>query len=284
MADLSDVTAYLATTAAAAVYPLGTSQPSVTGADCRIYEGWPIPANLDADIAAGAGNVSIFPMQGTGINCYQILDETYTITPPSYGTSFTLSGNVLTVAGQPTAGEYITLVCDDAFVYSAVGADTSTLLAALATQAAVNYPATSSTATAITVPVEFNLTVRHGAIATLGKVTHRQKHQIMVTVWAPTPAARTTLAKAIDGLIKQTNKVTMPDTSQAIVVYNRTNVSDEVEKATIYRRDLIFEVEYATVEEFAGYEITSTQVSIVTPDATAIATAVTGGASEAVII
>ena len=39
MADLSDVTAYLAQRAASAVYPNGTTSPSVASMDCLIYEG-----------------------------------------------------------------------------------------------------------------------------------------------------------------------------------------------------------------------------------------------------
>ncbi|WP_407146245.1 hypothetical protein [Bradyrhizobium sp. ORS 86] len=292
MADLSDVTAYLAQAAASAVYPNGIGSPSVAAMDCRIYEGWPIPDQLDLDLAGKmlsgepaapvvrpngpVANVSVFPMQGTGVQVYQILDETYTIVEPSYGMTFSLAGNVVTVTGEPKAGEYLTVIADDAHVYSQTGGDTASLLAALAAQAQADYPAAASDATTLTIPAQFALLVRQGGKATLGKVTHRQRQSVMVTVWAPTPQVRTQLASAIDNLIKASIKVTMPDTSQAIVCYNRTNVMDEYQAATIYRRDLIYDVEYATVEQFPGYVITSTQTSIVrggTPTS-AIATAI----------
>src|SRR6266576_4623553 len=99
MADLSDVTAYLASAAANAVYPNGTSQSSIAAMDCRIFEGWPMPEQLDRDMlgqmlsgtppepivrpGGTVANVSVFPMQGTGVTVYQILDETYVITPPA---------------------------------------------------------------------------------------------------------------------------------------------------------------------------------------------------------
>jgi hypothetical protein len=51
LADLSDVTAYLYQQAIAAVYPSGTSQPSVAAMDVRLFEGWPIPDQLDRDLA-----------------------------------------------------------------------------------------------------------------------------------------------------------------------------------------------------------------------------------------
>lgn len=278
MADISDVTAYLAQVAANAVYPNGTSQSSVASMDCRIYEGWPDPDQLDLDVGGRmlqgnpptpvtrpggpVANVSIFPMQGTGIAVYQILDETYTIAHPVLGLSLTVNGDTVTVTGEPTAGEYLTLVCDDAHVYSETGATASALLAALATAAQANYPTSSSTATTLTVPVGHTLVVRQGGIGTLGKVTHRQRHPVMVSVWAPTQVVRAQLGAAIDNAIKKKIKVTMPDSSQALVIYSRTNVIDDQTSATVYRRDLIYNVEYATVEQFTGYVVTSTNVSI----------------------
>ena len=293
MADLSDLTAYLATTAANAVYPNGTSSASVVDMDCRIYEGWPIPDQLDLDMAGQmmnsatppvaatrpggpVANVSIFPAPGA-VEVYQIQDYTYTITAPAINVSSTVSGDTITVSGQVAAGEFMTLVCDDAFVYSAGGATTAAMLQALATAAQANYPAASATATTLTVPVSHALVVRHGGSGVQGKVTHRQKHSVMVTVWAPNRIVRNELAGAIDNAIKQTIKVAMPDTSQAIIRYNRTLVNDTQQSEGIYRRDLIYDVEYATVEQFTGVVITSTTMSIVNAayNSSAIATALT---------
>jgi hypothetical protein len=292
VADLSDVTAYLATQAAAAVYPSGSSQPSVAAMDCLIYEGWPIPDALDKDMAgtmAGPSggvvprpngpraNVSIFPMLGTGKTVYQILDETYVVTPVVYGMTPSLSGNVTTVSGQPNTGEYLTLILDRAVVISQTGANTAALLAALAAQAVgFGYTATSTATTlTITPTTSIPIVLRQGGMATLGKVTHRQCHAVMVTVWAPTRVSRTALASAIDNVIKQTIKVTMPDTSQALIIYSRTNVSDEMQATTIYRRDLIYDVEYATVQEFPGYVITTVNTSVISAVGAATATALT---------
>jgi hypothetical protein len=300
LADLSDVTAYLAQQAYAAVYPNGSSQPSVAGMDCLVFEGWPVADQLDLDVngkmkdASGLviprpggprANVSIFPMMGTGVQVYQILDETYTIAPPAITLTVSISGppvtvsgggTIITLGGQPAVGEYLTLVCDDQHIFSSGGATTAALISALAAQASAIYPGTSSTATTLTVPVNAYLTVRQGGTAVMGKVTHRQRHCIMVTVWAPNRVARNQFAAAIDGLIKQNNRVSLPDTSQALVIYSRTNTIDDQQAETIYRRDLIYDVDYATVEQFPGYVITSTTTSIVNAYSTStIATAIT---------
>ncbi|UGY23724.1 hypothetical protein HU675_0038225 [Bradyrhizobium septentrionale] len=281
MADITDVTAYFAQTAFAAVYPGGTAQPSIAAMDIRIFEGWPTPDQLDLDMAGKmldaskqvvarpggpVASVSIFPMQGQGATVYQILDETYVVSRPTHGMTFTLADNVITVSGQPVAAEYLTVIADDAHVYSASGSTIAELLAALASQAQTDYPQVASTATTLTIPGTHSIVARQGGKGVLGKVLHRQRQSIMTTVWAPSSAIRGTLGKAIDVALKKANKITMPDSSQALVIYNRTTNIDEMQTQAIYRRDLVFDVEYATVELFDGYEITSTQVSITHPD------------------
>lgn len=293
MADISDITAYLKAQALAAVYPNGTSQPSVANMDVAIMEGWPLANALENDIrglmvdpsdptqsrtisrpGGPRANVSIFPTAGSPM-VYQILNKTYTITPAAINMTFTLSNDVITVSGEPAVGEYLTVIADDSHVYSRSGSTAAEILYSIAGDAQADYPEASSTATTLTIPGTFSLVVRQGGVATLGRVINRQKHCVMVTVWAPTQSARTALAKAIDNVIKQTIKPTMPDTSQAIITYARTYVADDQQTVTIYRRDLVYDAEFATVEQFPGYVITSTQVSIANPSNTAIATATT---------
>ena len=102
----------------------------------------------------------------------------------------------------------------------------------------------------LTITGAANCIPRLGANATLGKVIHKQRQSVMVTVWAPDHISRSTIAAAIDILIKKRLVVTMPDTSMAEICYNRTNVTDELEPVACYRRDLIILADYATVELF----------------------------------
>lgn len=278
MADLSDVTAYLAAQTAVACYPNGTSQPSVANMDVHVFEGWPIAAQLDLDMQGLQNNpngaptprpngpcadVSIFPMPGVTAEPYQVEDHTYVIVPPSYGMSAYFDGvSTVTVEGQPNVGEYLTIIADRQNVFSASGANTAAILASLLQQASGPYPSASATGNTITIPGTHAFVVRIGGIGTLGKVTHRQKHGIMITVWAPDPPSRTALSAAIDNFLKRTIVATLSDQSQAKFVYSRTLVTDEQQTATVYRRDLIFDVEYATVFQFPGYVVTSVIVNL----------------------
>lgn len=287
MADISDITAYLAQTAADACYPNGTSQPSIANMDIIIYEGWPLAETLDLDLTGQMegpdrrpvprpggkrANVSIFPMQGTNTPISQILDETYVVTPAVFGLTAIISQNptgsvfTITLTGIPGATEFLTIDIDNKYVASSGGSTNTAILNSLA--AAINaFPSiTNPLVPGYTAIVAGNtLTItgaaycipRLGAQGTLGKVIHNQRQSIMITVWAPDHVSRTKIAAAIDILIKKRLVVTMPDTSMALICYNRTNITDEHEPVACYRRDLIVLADYATVELFPGTVITS---------------------------
>jgi phage tail protein X len=272
MADLGDVTAALLALATTAVYPSGNAGPSVTSTPVRLFEGWPLADQLDLDMAGnmkvpgggvtpnGVGpisNVSVFPMAGAGGNPYQVLDYPSVIVPPVYGLTASISSNVLTLTGTPTAGEYLTIIAQNSHVYSRTGASAAAILSALQADAVSDYPSVTATSSTITFPTTSTLQARLGAPGTMGQVTHRQKHAIIVSVWAPTPALRNALAAAIDVVMKENIRITLPDTSEALITYDRAIQSDNFETATVYRRDLYYNVEYATLQQFQAYVVTS---------------------------
>lgn len=291
MADLSDITTYLAQTAANACYPNGTSQPSVAGCDIIIYEGWPIAERLDLDLTGQTlgpnkipvprpggvrANVSIYPMQGTNVVPPQILDAVYVIVPPVFGLTATLApptiGNAftVTVSGTPGPNEFLTIELDQNYIASATGLTVGEILNALATQIAAFQPGYTASVSSgvLTIGGAAYCVARLGAQGTLGRVIHKQRQMIMVTVWAPDHTSRTKIAAAIDILIKKHITVTMPDTSMAQICYNRTNLTDEHEPVSCYRRDLIIQAEYATLDLFPGTVITSVTTDLVPLDPT----------------
>jgi hypothetical protein len=263
MADLGDVTALLASMANSACYPNGAASPTVTGGtkDIKVNEGWPIPEYLDPMIAAGQTAVTVFPMRLSAPAVFQVLNETYVLTPAVHGLSATISGGAVTVTGTPGAAEYLTITADGQNSYSRVGASVAAILAAIATDAAANYSGVTVVGGNITFPTT-RLSVQIGASATLGLVTHRQRQPVMVTVWAPTPTLRNTVAAAIDVALKAVNHLTFPDTSQGLLTASHSEQRDERQVASIYRRDLVFNVDYATLQTFQGWEVTSVNPTV----------------------
>lgn len=271
MADISDVTRLLVNLAASAVYPGGASQPSISGHPVRLYQGWPDPARLDADLVGkeidGAGvlrdsslgpiaNVSVFPMLGQSPISSQVLEPDFVIIPAVHGVSASITGQTVTLSGTPGVKEFVSIIADGRRCYSRTGTSLAEISAQLLADAQVDYPGAVGTGSTLTIPAA-SLVARIGANATMGRLLHRQKQQIMTTIWAASPAERTTLGAAIDLKFKQNLRITFPDTSQAILTFDRVNEIDDHQTKALYRRDLIYAVEYATVETFDAYEVTS---------------------------
>jgi hypothetical protein len=260
VADLSDITAAMAGLAAGAVYPNGIPAGSMTAKDCRIFEGWPIAKQLDDDVAAGRSNVSIFPSAGSSAASVQVFEPEVVIVPAVHGLSASITGNVITLAGTPTNGEYVTVIADGAHIYSRVGASASAICAALQADAVSDYPSASNSGATLTIPAG-KLSVRIGSPCTMGKLLHRQKQMIMVSIWAPNHADRAKLSSAVDVVMKQNLRLVLSDGSQAIMTYDRTHEFNSYELLTVYRRDLVYSVEYGTMETFTSYEITAATIA-----------------------
>lgn len=269
MADISDITTYLAGVVSAAVYPNGTGNASIAGMNVLVYEGWPISEQLDLDLqgknplrTGKTAHVSIFaPPNSSRAAPYQILDQTYVVNPAAINCTVAVVGDQITLTGTPAAGEFLTIVADRANQYSRGGASASVILSALLADVQAQYPSATLVGNTLTVPDSFQLDVRQGGVGLLGKVLHRECQNVMVTVWAPDHATRSTLAKAIDIALKLNIVVTLSaiDGSDIKIVYQRTNTIDERQNVAIYRRDLFYDVEYATVELYAGTSITTVQ-------------------------
>jgi hypothetical protein len=277
MADISDVTSLLATMATAAVYPNGMSAPSVTGNTITVFEGWPLQQSLDAAISAGQSQVSIFPKLGGAPAVFQILNEDYLIVPPVHGMTIASISNdgVVTVVGSPSPGEYLSIIGDRRNVFSQTGPDLPTILNLIAAQAEPIYGNLSvfqiggqgpgvlmqATGAGIQFPTT-NIKARIGSPATKGRVTHRQRPTIMISVWSPNNADRNTIAEAVDVALKQVNRLTFPDTSEGQLFASGFAQIDELEPASVFRRDLFFTCEYGTLATFQAFEITSFNLTI----------------------
>lgn len=257
MADLSDVEATLVNMIAAALYPNGTGQASAISAPCKVYPGWPNSTALDADLRAGTVHVTVFPMAGATAQAAQFLDNMEVLVPAVHGLSASISGQTITLTGTPGASEYVTVIADGKYIFSRVGASGSAICSALLADALAHYPSASANGATLTIPNAAYITVRIGAPATMANIVHRQKQAFMITTWASTDALRSACAALVDVSLKSVNRITFSDTSQGIMTFDRTMVNDLIERAICYRRDLIFNVEYATIETFQAFEVTS---------------------------
>ncbi|MFZ0270992.1 MAG: hypothetical protein WAL34_03995 [Acidobacteriaceae bacterium] len=232
----------------------------------KLFRGWPIPANLDTDMAAGTVDVSIFPTRvETNATRY---GKGYQALPlPAPTLTLTASGDRLTVGGTVEVPQNVAaLVKTAAGTFGcSYGVQANNTLASIATGLAAlinaDTPATSS-GPVITIPAAILLTPRIGVVGTAVQELKRQRRNVMVSIWCPTPDLRDNAAKLLDPALAQNEFLTMPDGTACRLIYVGSPVTDSVQKENIYRRDLIYSAEYGTTVSIAAPTVTVEEIAI----------------------
>jgi len=245
MADQSDVENALVALAANALYPNGTSAPSVPGPDCLIYPGWPTSTALDSDLAAGRINVTVFPMPEPGRNTTRYRQR-WLGTAVQAALTASVAGLTVTIGGTANAGQLVGILIEGiSYVYRTQTGDTpETIAAQLATSARANQ-IVNLMGSVLTFPGAGQITARVVADVTVIQEIRRQEQGFRVTCWCPTPATRDASASAIDLYLAGFQFIRLVDGTEGRLHYRGTLVFDQSQDALLYRRDLIYDVEYA---------------------------------------
>lgn len=265
MADLIDVGNALVSLIAQTLYPNGTGQPSVTGVPTVAYVGWPNAANLDADLAGIAGgsgkiHVTVFPTQ-IERNTTRFPKSWQPQVAPVQTLSLSVVGQQVTVGGTVTTPQNAMLMVNRLpVVYAVQGTDS---LTSIATALSALVSGASSSGAVITLPSSAALSAaRVGASGTSIMEIRRQDRVFQISVWADTPANRDATAQVIDVALAATEFLTMPDLTAARIIYRNSAVDDMVQKANLFRRNLMYSVEYATTVTQVETQITQDQLNV----------------------
>lgn len=246
MADLSDVENALVALVAAALYPSGPGGPAANGILSRVYRGWPEAAALDADLAAGNVNVSIFP-ESSGRNTTRYLDQWLLLDHVAPTLSANVVGNVVSFGGSADPGQLAGVLADEkTYVHRTITGDTPWLVAADLAAAMRPDRIVLLSGGAIVVPGAARLMARVVAAQPALMQTRRQEHSFRITCWCPDPAARDATAGILDAALAQTTFIELSDGSRGRLRYRGGAVIDRAENASLYRRDLVYYVEYPT--------------------------------------
>lgn len=263
MADISDVLTAIGALAGDVLYPTppgGADDPSpVAHAPVLIQVGWPDPASVDAAVAGGKVLVNLYPRPGErnttrypATRCEVAIDATTF--------ALTANGSVVTVSGPPTAVVQNLCVTVDGRPYvvqAQIGATANDVAAALQSLILVDLPGTSVTGAAITVPGGRFGALNVGAFGTVQREVGRQERQIQIMVRAPTPALRDVVTALIDLALRDAYRLPLPDGSVAHLTYHGSPYDDFSQKQAIYRRDLIYAAEYASIATEIAAQIVS---------------------------
>lgn len=258
MSDLSDVEDVLVNQIQEILYPNGVNQPSAVSSvpNIKIYAGWPFPANLQPEIKNNIVHVSIYPLTANKntTRFHRVWMERSrnlaTVFATAGDTTVTITGNVYSNPLQTV----MVIVNKIGYAYTVVSGDSPNSIAA---NLAALIPGSSALANVLTIPSAFSLEAKVNVQGDVSLEQKRQEQQMMVTIWSALPSTRRDVAIPIDIGLGSLDRLSMPDGFYARIVHTSTREHDEsYEKTTIYRRDLIYQIEYATTVADKAYEIT----------------------------
>jgi hypothetical protein len=246
VADVADVEAALVGAVLTTLYPNGTAAPSATGTPVRVFRGWPTTGMLLQDRAAGGIDISIFGIPGTTRNTTRWGVQVSEL-PNAPSLTVGVTGNSATFLGTAAAGDLAgVLVAQNAYVYQAQAGDSAALVAAALADLVRAQMICWLTQATLTVPGESALVARTASAVAALQEWGRQEQQFRISVWAPSPAVRDGCAALVMQGLVPIAFVTLADgTGGRLRFHGAANLDDD-QTASIYRRDIIFTVEFGT--------------------------------------
>lgn len=251
MASLTDILKQIAAQVAAIAYPNGTGQPSVAGIPLRVYPGWPVPNQLETDLASGWAHISVYP-HGKDRKTTRYLGRTWIpLTEPVHTVVMTVAGSVVTLSGTISPQNILINLNGTSYVYAVQQSDT---LTSAATALASMIPGASSVGPVITLTGAHAVFARVGGFGAAYKETKRQEQSVQVTIWANSPAARDAVASPIDSALSDGNSISLTDGSAGVITSGGSLMTDQLQKADLYRIDLFYMIDYATTQTMQAAE------------------------------
>jgi hypothetical protein len=249
MADQADVETAIAAVIANALYPAGNAAPSAVGLTCRVYRGLPTAPALDADLAQGVAHVSILGDVAGVKNVTRYPRRWVGVAPVSAVLGVAVEGLTAAFTGQCAVGQLAGVIVDDAvFAYAVQRNDSpatvASNMAALLREGgwSVDYEGA-----AITVPAASRFVARVVAGAGALQEIKRQTQKFRISIWCPSPASRDVVAPVVDEALAAVAFLPLADGSSGRVLFVDVVAIDAGADARLYRRDLVYAVEYPTV-------------------------------------
>jgi hypothetical protein len=246
LADLSDVENALVAAILAAAVAGPAACPLLGGSAVRVYRGSPPVAGLASDRAAGIVDVTVLPVPDATRDTTRWGVQTNLIAVAN-GIGASASGQTASFTGVAVGGELAGLLVNGMpFIYTAQEGDSADLVAAaLADLVRVNQTCWLDQSS-ITIPGSFTLVARTAGVASLLQEWSRQEQSFRLSVRAPSPAARDAVCAAIGAALAQIAFLSLADGSAGRLRYQKTASFDDDQVASVYRRELVYGVEYPT--------------------------------------
>lgn len=218
------------------------------GAPVRVRRGWPDANLLDADLKAGIVNISIYPEKDMSADRTRYDTAWRVAVKPVTTLSVAVAGNKVTFTGDPGVKQLagVRLGGPSAPAYS-VRLEPSEGPVDAAVKLAGIVPGSTAIGPTLTVP-GIRPVARVEGFGILKREVSRQEHVLRIILWCPSPQLRDSAARVVDAALKGRDWISLPDYSGGHIRPRGTAVDDGTSEAGLWRRDLLFSVEYPSVE------------------------------------
>ena len=237
MPDQADIEGALAALGAAALQ----GDP----AEVRVYRGWPRAASLEADLAAGFAHLSVTP--GGAAREVTAYPAEWQGAVPGPTLTVEADGETVTFGGAAGPGQVAGLRVDGvAYAYRMRDGDTpGSVAAVLAGLVRADRPAELH-GTGVKLAGGRGVLARVVADGHGGTELRRQRQPVRMTLWCPAPDVRDRLAGALDVALAASPVMDVGGWACRARAAGGVT-TDEGAAAGIWRRDLVYLVEYPTV-------------------------------------
>jgi hypothetical protein len=218
----------------------------LAGTLVRVFRGAPPVTALVVDRAAGVVDISVFPVPNATRDTtrWGVQSTTMSI---ACGLSVIVSEQTASFAGAALGGELAgLLVNDQPFVYHAQSGDSAALVAASLADQVRTTQICWLQQSRLSIPGAVTLVARTTGLAAVLQEWARQAQELRISVWAGSPALRDQVCGAIGAGLSQIAFLTLADGSAGRLLYRKTASFDDDQVASVYRRELVYEVEYGT--------------------------------------
>jgi hypothetical protein len=263
MSTISDVQNAMVQIIADAVYPDGTSSPSVTGTSIYVYPGDPVKANLDIDLKAGLSHVAVFAQQGMSRNTTRLRDLYCDQDVEIATIILVVNNNTVTVNGIVTVGQSAMVIVDGTgYSYMAQEGDT---LDSIASELADLIPNSSAVANVVTINTALSIVARTTVPGTMRRILTSEEGIFRARVIAPSHEFRETIGDALQiafATLTPRYYMLMLDGISASIRSKGIDEKNPYELELGFLRDYLYLVEYHTVQVNSFYTITDAYADV----------------------
>jgi hypothetical protein len=238
MADSSDIETALVALIVSAVYPNGTSQPSVVNAKTSVDRGWPTEADVRNAVAAATQLIRVHAISGMSKDTERYFRVWQTEPPPATSLIATLVGTLITFSGTPAAGQIVGVLSNGiGFTYVVQPGDT---LQTVASGVAAQVPGSVARGPTVTLVPTGPLPATDAVTGSVAYLEVGRQCQVFSTsVWATTPVLRDQIFSSIMPALAANYRLTLPDNSVATRMGIQSSGPNDIpSRANVWARDL----------------------------------------------